>query len=595
MAQPTPPPMRDFLKAEHKLARQTLGEQFRSLLLEIEAFVEQVETQIRELQSDAEYKKSVPGMKRLRDSLVEFHRFAFDYFVYIHEGNPNNLNDQRLVLAKIQNEIVALRPLMDQRRVLHLPDQPHSLRLLGFLQLADKLAYDFLAKCDLVEGATFYNQLPSNTEDGKVESILVFFEEMTQIRQGRTAYQRVPSISLPVSTWRSPWLWLGLAHEIGHYVYQNLRPKYVPDDTDPRKNAFSITLQERVHDALVAKGASVHMVKMWEGWLEELFADLYGVLVLGPAYTESYICQRLLPNLKDGSRLLENDGVHPPDLLRPLVQLHLLRQRMAKYPKPQDEVLKLEVERLENLWRMACAEVTPEAYQVQFAGDGFAYWLQRTITDERVGVRRCLNEHAPIIAAVLLDTLRSYKDIKFYTGATHRGIQMLADELAAEPAGGGEPAASMRAPLPEWLANLIDEAPVWALPVAWYAWSKMSTWDPMLQSPPAATQRLLDSVRRATELVPLQPYAGQDTGLEFTFDQLLVMPAATRQSDSFVKLIDKLAKAPEDSDPNCKGCSLSAALLQITFSTQDAHECTCGPGQIWSVCGGCRNIRLPGS
>ena len=564
---------------EHSYAQQKLAEQFRNLLLEVENFVEQIEIQISDLEAyGAGYARAVLGMKHLRNSLVTFHLFAFHYFVYIYEGNPDHLDRQRRALGKIQNEIVPLRPLLEQRRArrpleqqrsLQPPEQPRSPRRLEFLQLADKLAWDFLARCSLLTNPAFYNRRSPTEGDRKreIQSILVYFEEEALIRQGYAVYNRVPSISLPTSTWCSPWLWLSLAHEVGHYVYQNMDP---PDDrraADPRQNQLGLTLQERVKIALERKGASEAIQKLWEGWLEELFADLFGVLVLGPAYTESYICQWLLPNLGDGGGLLTHDNIHPPDLLRPFVQLELLRQRVKRNGEAVGE-LAGEIERLDQLWRDICAQLTPAQQREHFAGNLFGFWESQRIGGARVGVRRCLEAFVPEVAMALLQLLEEYEkfgieqvDIKYYDSDTHIAVQALAGNLVKE--GHSHPALKG---LKRELSNFSERVPTALLAVAWYAWTKLPKSASSLQ-PPESMASLRDWFLNVQEFTPQkQP----DTEIQLhKIDGLLKMPPAARpQSGAFTELYNELMAVLKQGGAANNGGSMCEALLEVEFSMQ---------------------------
>jgi hypothetical protein len=336
---PVPNNLLDFARQDPqgKLAQGIAGAQLVSLLRQVEDFIREIDKiQPPSVDSEADSAATDAGLQHLRASLIEFHGFSWDYFEFIVESDCGNLPNQALALQKIQNELLALRPLVEQRR---------SPALLNFLNTADALAIDFITQCGLREGARYANQ----GVDGKIKRFLVFFEETVQIHQRKLAYDRVPSISLPLSTWRSPWLWLGLGHEVGHYIYHNLE-----------QSDSGISLRAALEEAIGTIIQGKQAQSLWREWLEEVFADIFGVLVLGPAYTESFICQVLLPHLSDdGSALLANDHDHLPNFLRPFLHFELLRQSNQRRSSGPATSLQQEVNRLEEVWRVICGLSIP--------------------------------------------------------------------------------------------------------------------------------------------------------------------------------------------------------------------------------------------
>ena len=70
--------------------------------------------------------------------------------------------------------------------------------------------------------------------------------------------------------------------------------------------------EEREKQEKILKGLLIQ-------WQEEIFADIYGCLVAGPAIAKSF--QDLL---FDNYTLTESDGVHPIPLIRPYIYAKVL-------------------------------------------------------------------------------------------------------------------------------------------------------------------------------------------------------------------------------------------------------------------------------
>jgi hypothetical protein len=129
-------------------------------------------------------------------------------------------------------------------------------------------------------------------------------------------------ISMPTAYANAPILWVALAHEIcGHDIVQAF-------DRKPETRSRLIT--ELQASLSTIKFQTAGWRSIWETWLEEAIADVYGMICLGPhfavgmaawlsvtnAYSDAYPVQKLgeLTNSFwiDGSEVSE----HPPNLIR---------------------------------------------------------------------------------------------------------------------------------------------------------------------------------------------------------------------------------------------------------------------------------------
>jgi hypothetical protein len=120
------------------------------------------------------------------------------------------------------------------------------------------------------------------------------------------------------------WTWLGYAHEVGHHVYRNVK-------------GLSDELKANVAMELWSQGEDYTIQRIWFNWLEEIFADLFGLLQIGPAFARTQ--QLMLPHLPfrvfrrmaEGSdlrhALLQTaDETHPIPHLRVLLAIQALEK-----------------------------------------------------------------------------------------------------------------------------------------------------------------------------------------------------------------------------------------------------------------------------
>lgn len=83
-----------------------------------------------------------------------------------------------------------------------------------------------------------------------------------------------PFIVSPVWGFQQMWSWFGYAHELGHHIYRNI--KGLKDE-----------LRVHVMGSLSLNSIDYDMQKVWFNWLEEIFADIFGILQLGMGYVNT--------------------------------------------------------------------------------------------------------------------------------------------------------------------------------------------------------------------------------------------------------------------------------------------------------------------
>lgn len=180
-------------------------------------------------------------------------------------------------------------------------------------------ARDALGRGDLLAGAALYPARTAGIVDGNVDA-LTYREKAARIRV--IPYTPAALIRIPYTAQKAERDHLATPHEVGHYVYRHgslngLEPCYMQ-------------LQREFAGEPV-----------WaQRWIEEMFADVWGGLVGGPAVALSFQDLQLA---ETGAAFVSDDSAHPTPLLRPHIYAkviesggvrwseaaHLLRVRWA--------------------------------------------------------------------------------------------------------------------------------------------------------------------------------------------------------------------------------------------------------------------------
>ncbi|MCS6827136.1 MAG: hypothetical protein NZ553_11025 [Caldilinea sp.] len=129
-----------------------------------------------------------------------------------------------------------------------------------------------------------------------------------------------------------------IAHETGHHVYRQITVNYLSN------------LDEQI-ETLAAPAPQAESER-WPSWLlaweEEIFADIYAALIAGPIAALG-LHKVILTGRRDS--LVEDDGDHPLDALRPQILHTTLRMMAEKRSAEQRAALLTATEALEAAWR----------------------------------------------------------------------------------------------------------------------------------------------------------------------------------------------------------------------------------------------------
>jgi hypothetical protein len=258
------------------------------------------------------------------------------------------------------------------RAVSHRASESASLEMRTTLELADRLAMNAL--------------LPA-VRHGLVEPtvLLTYFQKSPTIRL--IPYVPLGVIGIDLSATGDANRLLAIAHETGHHVYRQLTTNYASH------------LDEQI--GVMASPMPETTASPWPQWLlawmEEIFADIYATLIAGPAAALGL--QQLIMTGQRTS-LIEDDGDHPLDALRPQIMHTTLRIMAEKGVAEHQQSLLTTADVLDALWETELAARNAPAEFVP-AGSGTPVAL----AEAGKQLRALVNEIAGgALAALVADT-----------------------------------------------------------------------------------------------------------------------------------------------------------------------------------------------
>lgn len=196
------------------------------------------------------------------------------------------------------------------------------------LELADRLAREAI--------------IPA-VRHGLVEPtvVLSYFQKSPTIRL--IPYAPIAVIGIDFSAVGDPSRLAAIAHETGHHVYRQITMNYLSN------------LDEQI-EALAAPAPQAE-AERWPAWLlaweEEIFADIYAALIAGPIAAIG-LHKIILTGRRDS--LVEDDGDHPLDALRPQILHTTLRVMAEKRSGEQREALLTAAGALDAAWEQTLKE-----------------------------------------------------------------------------------------------------------------------------------------------------------------------------------------------------------------------------------------------
>lgn len=117
-----------------------------------------------------------------------------------------------------------------------------------------------------------------------------------------------PLVKLPYHRLVAPWTLGAVPHEVGHNLQADL--------------GLWQTIPRRFAEVLARDGVPSPVVRIWIRWHKEIFADLIGVLLIGPAFVHSLM--DVVGRSPEAVTAFSPAAVHPTPFLRTLLDLELL-------------------------------------------------------------------------------------------------------------------------------------------------------------------------------------------------------------------------------------------------------------------------------
>lgn len=203
--------------------------------------------------------------------------------------------------------------------------------------------HDFLEFAGRIAWATLWH--PANDTD--IKAVIPYATDSVEVRV--MPYAPVMLLGMPLTCLKDPYSFLSIPHEVGHFRYYFSFPQ--TPNAAPRRRARNqqqkpwLNLRELFYPFRYQAGAQGEAAPSWG---EEIFADVYGALVGGPAFIASAMDLALEHSI--GSLLsFDLADPHPTPLIRPLLMLKALRQLNSKPVGKQGRLLDLQENVVEAL------------------------------------------------------------------------------------------------------------------------------------------------------------------------------------------------------------------------------------------------------
>lgn len=239
----------------------------------------------------------------LLQRLQDFAHWQFNFFFY--QGFASNrlaTSDSRppdYVYAALLDQVSIDFSVIQQAVAQCLPGYGDP-EMAKTLDITDRLAFLALQPSLTATAKPFYLD-PATT-------VVTYFKKNPSIRV--IPYAPIALIGLPYTAIQVSKDWLSLPHEVAHYLYRHAK-----DTQDGIGVAKALEQQLKYLPHYVVR------------WTEEIFADVYGCRVAGPAFADS---GQALQQTFTLDEFFADDGEHPAPVLRPYIYQKALNASWSK-------------------------------------------------------------------------------------------------------------------------------------------------------------------------------------------------------------------------------------------------------------------------
>ena len=255
-----------------------------------------------------------PG-EPIRKLLDKFTAFSNEY-VQLLKQVPSTISRNSFVvnngIEKLLQEWNMLSRASEQRLIGGLKEE---------LKKASDLAETYCDKWNAI--------LQDGSSNHALETPVVYFEKLFRISRSVYAPQ-IPVISIPLTDYDQSENWQSLAHELSHHIFWNgFSADQVSSIQQKLSKSISTQFLFSSADTDTALLGNPHLplqadrAALWKNWLEEIFADVYGTLLVGTSYAIS-AQDRMAEQVNKADDFLLADYQHPCIYLRPLISLYTL-------------------------------------------------------------------------------------------------------------------------------------------------------------------------------------------------------------------------------------------------------------------------------
>ena len=183
-------------------------------------------------------------------------------------------------------------------------------RFAGYLQACDRIGEDCYRAVYTNLGKA--RKVPPTAPFSFMESTRspATFRRYVRIKKIMRLPNPMPLVKIPRRRLINPWSLGAVPHEIAHNCQSDL-------------NMWSM-LPRAIHKALRDARMPRSVTNTWARWHKEIFADLLGILLIGPAFVASLV--DLLSRTPKRTLRFRANAVHPVPYLRIFINLELLRR-----------------------------------------------------------------------------------------------------------------------------------------------------------------------------------------------------------------------------------------------------------------------------